>query len=268
VAGGGLADDKNESNRMFENLGDAARIETAKAKMPKVLGHFLYLLELHANNAHVVYSSLLSSQIPQSFAANAFNVFQRSMHQIEIVRLCALWDSADINKENIPTVIELVDDNSIIDALAEEARRHWANEPMALMNPSADPTLNAEERDAVKRSELAFADEQAQKAKTELRAAMAEARAIMASPQLASIMNIRDKHLAHSLERTWREKHGPIAPMKYGDETSVLELSAPVVEQLYCWVNGKSFSIAESRRIDEENASSLWRSCQFDPNMD
>jgi hypothetical protein len=35
---------------MFEKLGGVARIEWAKAKMPNVLGHFLYLLELHANN--------------------------------------------------------------------------------------------------------------------------------------------------------------------------------------------------------------------------
>jgi hypothetical protein len=253
---------------MFEKLAGAARIEFAKAKMPNVLGHFLYLLELHANNAHVVRSSLLSSQIPQSFAANAFNVFQRSMYQIEIVRLCALWDSVDVNKESIPTVIELIDDNSIIDTLANETRNHWANEATALLNPSVEPTLNAAERDAVRRSELAFAEQQADKAKTELRRAIADARAVLASSQLASIMNIRDKHLAHSLERTRREKHGPIAPMKYGDETTVLEMSVPIVEQLYCWVNGKSFSIENSRRIDEENATSLWRACQFDPNMD
>jgi hypothetical protein len=120
----------------------------------------------------------------------------------------------------------------------------------------------------VKRSELAFADEQASRAKTELRCTIADARTVLGSPQLASIMNIRDKHLAHSLERTRREKHGPIAPMKYGDEISVLELSVPIVEQLYCWVNGKGFSIAESRRIDEENATSLWQACKFDPNMD
>jgi hypothetical protein len=56
----------------------------------------------------VVHSPLLSSQIRQSFCANAFNVFQRSMYQIDIVRLCALWDSVDIDKENIPTVIELI----------------------------------------------------------------------------------------------------------------------------------------------------------------
>jgi hypothetical protein len=43
----------------------------------------------------VLYSDTLSSQIPTSFAANAFNVFQRGMHQFEIVRLCALWDSWD-----------------------------------------------------------------------------------------------------------------------------------------------------------------------------
>lgn len=55
---------------MFEKLRDGERIELAKAKIPKVLDHFLYLLELHANNAHIVYSPLLSSQIPPSFAAN------------------------------------------------------------------------------------------------------------------------------------------------------------------------------------------------------
>ncbi len=81
-------------------------------------------------------------------------------------------------------------------------------------------------------------------------------------------MNIRDKHLAHSIEKTRREKHGPIAPMKYGDETTLLNLSAPIVEQLYCWVNGTSFSIDDARRIDEKNATSLWQACKFDPNMD
>jgi len=236
-------------------LGTLKRIDLARAKMTRVLDHFLYLLELHANNRHVVYSPLLSSQIPQSFAANAFNVFQRSMHQFEIVRLCALWDPADVDKENI-------------DMLADETRKHWANEAMALLNPSVEPTLNAAELDAVKRFELAFADEQAEKARTDLRRAIDDANTISASPRLAAIMNIRDKHLAHSLERTRREKHEPIAPMKYGDENAVLELSVPIVEQLYCWVNGKSFSIEEARRIDEENAASLWKGCKFDEHMD
>jgi hypothetical protein len=253
---------------MFENLGSPTRIDLARAKMTRVLGHFLYLLELHANNRHAVYSPLLSSQIPQSFAANAFNVFQRSMHQFEIVRLCALWDAADVDKENIPTVIGLIDDDTIIDMLADETHKHWVNEAMALLNPSVEPTLNAAELDAVKQSELAFANEQAEKARRELRRAIDNADAVLSSPRLASIMNMRDKHLAHSLERSRREKHGPIVPMKYGDENAVLELSVPIVEQLYCWVNGKSFSIEEARRIDEKNAASLWQGCKFDEPMD
>ena len=72
---------------MFGHLTTIERIELAKAKMAKVLDHFLYVIELHANNSFVVYSSALVSQIPESYAASAFNVFRLSMHQIEIVRL-------------------------------------------------------------------------------------------------------------------------------------------------------------------------------------
>ena len=50
----------------------------------------------------MVFSPVLASQIPRSYAANAFNVFQRGLHQFEIVRLCALWDAAEAEKENIP----------------------------------------------------------------------------------------------------------------------------------------------------------------------
>jgi hypothetical protein len=131
---------------MFEELNSAKRIELAKAKMEKVLDHFLYLLELHANNALVVYSPILSSQITPSYAANAFNVFQRSMHQFEIVRLCALWDGPDAAKENVPTVIELIDDDAIIDMLAEETRQHWAMDTMQLFSTT--------DEEAIKRAEL------------------------------------------------------------------------------------------------------------------
>ncbi|MCK1281013.1 hypothetical protein IVB46_37895 [Bradyrhizobium sp. 61] len=54
------------------------RIRLAKAKMTKIIDHFLYVIELHASNSFVVFSPLLVSQIPRSYAANAFNVFQRS----------------------------------------------------------------------------------------------------------------------------------------------------------------------------------------------
>jgi HEPN superfamily AbiU2-like protein len=255
---------RSADEKAIERLPRPERIRLAIAKMKKVIDHFLYVIELHANNSFVVFSPLLASQIPRSYAANAFNVFQRSMHQIEIVRLCAIWDGVDVDKENIPTVVKLIDDDEIIEMLAEETRSHWVGDAGGrLLNPSNDPAIAAIEQDMVKAANLQFADEQASKARTELRQAIADARAVLSSPRLASIMNMRDKHLAHSLETTRREKDGPVQPMKYGDETALLNASIPIIERLYCWVNGTSFSIENSQEIDQNNAEALWTGCKF-----
>src|ERR1700751_3319250 len=115
---------RSNAEKAIERLAKPERINLAKAKMKKVIDHFPYVVELHANNSFMVFSPVLASQIPRSYAANAFNVFQRSMHQIEIVRLCAIWDSVDFDKENIATVVQLIDDDEIIETLAEETRSH------------------------------------------------------------------------------------------------------------------------------------------------
>jgi hypothetical protein len=181
------------------------RISLAKAKMERALDHFLYVLELHANNAFVVRSNILSAQIPQSFAANAFNVFQRSMHQIEIVRLCAMWDSADLDKENILTVVELIDDPLVIEALADETRRHHSAMGGLIFKSSEDDEEEMMTR-ALEAANAQFGEEQAMRVKTELDDAIKAARKIAKSDRLSSVMNLRDKHLAHSLTQTRREK--------------------------------------------------------------
>ncbi len=79
-------------------------------------------------------------------------------------------------------------------------------------------------------------------------------------------MQLRDKHLAHSLSETRREQKAPVAPMKYGDERDLLNASLPIVRALYCWVNGASFSFENSREIHRANAKALWEACTFDIN--
>ncbi|MGB8632097.1 MAG: hypothetical protein WCD69_22415, partial [Xanthobacteraceae bacterium] len=202
---------------MFQNITKAKRIEFAKDKMERVLDHFLYVLELHANNDFVVYTDALSQQIPESFAANAFNVFQRGMYQIEIVRLCALWDRAEDHRENVTTVIELIDHEEVIDALAEETRRHWADQPTQLLNPATDPDLAEIERAEVREIDGRYGEEQAAKARSKLNKSIRVVRTVRSSLRLESIMNARDKNLAHSLTKTRREIHGPIKPMKNSD---------------------------------------------------
>jgi hypothetical protein len=245
-------------------LSVADRLATAKVKTERVVGHLLYVLELHENNEIIVYSDTLSAQIPTSYAANAFIIFRHGIHQFEIVRLCALWDGVELEKENIPTIIELIDHPEVIDLLAKEAAAPWKNSHTRIYNSSDDPDLSALEIDAMRRSDEEFGDEQAQRAREELCKAINESRTISDSPKLVSMMNLRDKYLAHSLEETRRErKVGPIDPMKYGDERAMLNASLPIVEALFCWVNGKSFSFEDSREIDRKNARALWDACTF-----
>jgi hypothetical protein len=51
--------------------------------------------------------------------------------------------------------------------------------------------------------------------------------------------------------------------MKYGDERAILDDTLPIVEALYCWVNGCSFSFNDSREIAQKNAKALWEGCKF-----
>lgn len=230
----------------------ADRISAAKAKTKRLVDHLLYLLELHENNEIIVYSSTLSAQIPTSYAAN------------EIVRLCALWDSIEPEKENIPTVVELIDHPEIIEKLAQEAAAPWDGLPASISNPSDDPELRALEVEALHRSNIEFAQKQAQLAREGLRKAIDDSRAVSTSGKLVSMMNLRDKYLAHSLEETRRErKVGPIDPMKYGDERAMLNASLAIVEALYCWVAGTSFDFKNSQEIDRKNAKALWEACTF-----
>ena len=109
-------------------LSIAERLTAAKTKTKRVVDHLLYVLELHENNEIIVYSPTLRSQIPTSYAANAFIVFRHGLHQFEIVRLCALWDSPELEKENIPTIIELIDHPEVIETLAQETAAHWTGQ--------------------------------------------------------------------------------------------------------------------------------------------
>ena len=128
---------------------------------------------------------------------------------------------------------------------------------------SEGPEIVEAVRQAFRQSNREFGDERAAKAKSELKDAIADARAVRKSARLVSVMNLRDKHLAHSLTTTWQEKRGAVQPMKYGDETELLVASIPIIERLFCWVNGKSFSIAKSQEFDQANAAALWNGCKF-----
>ncbi|NOJ47833.1 AbiU2 domain-containing protein [Bradyrhizobium archetypum] len=244
----------------------AARVELAKKLTDRVTDHLLYVIELHENNRIVTYSPILASQIPTSHAANAFSTFQRGLHQMEIVRLCALWDSVDLQKENIPTVIALIDHPGVVDMLAGEMASHWKDRPLGhISDLPSEPEVRTLVIDSIRRHESEFGDRQATNLRQELDKAIAETRSMLISSKHASVMNLRDKHLAHSLVESRREqKVGHVDPMKYGYERDMLDASIRIATALMCWVRGASFDFEEIRQIHRANAESLWTQCSFD----
>jgi hypothetical protein len=171
----------NRLRSVLTKLSVPTRAKMAKEKIERVVDHLHYLLALHENNKIVLYSTTLSSQIPTSYAANAFNVFQRGLYQFEILRLCALWDGAEMDKENIPTIIELIDHDQVIGNLAQQAALHCAIGVGHVINHSADPVLHASEIEMEKYSNEIFGQQQADRARNELRKVVDDSRAILSS---------------------------------------------------------------------------------------
>jgi AbiU2 len=180
------------------------------------------------------------------------------MSHFEIVRLCALWDTPSANQksippaeETIPTVVELINDPDVIDALAEEART------TALVGVR-DPDLAGVSQMIEER-----AQQSADEARAELQKCIKTGQEIERSPRLDSVRNLRNKHLAHSLSETRREQKVDVLPMKSGDEVNLLQDSIPLVRALHLWVNGRDFLFDDSRENARRNAEELWKNCAF-----
>ncbi len=249
---------------MFERSDVPTRIKEAKRITSRLMDHTHYLLDIHENNRIVLFSDALSKQIPRSYAANAFNTFREALHQIEIVRLCALWDQAHIDNESIPTAYELIDHEDVLRELSlEERARHI--QPINLDDGQFDgPEEKEVVRKAIEDRQKQRADERAAQAITDLKGAIKDARALRTSDRLKAVRNLRNKHVAHYLTETKAEKEGaPIDAPKYGDERTLLEETLPIVQTLYLWINGVGLSFDESRAIDQKCAKSLWDACTF-----
>ena len=252
----------------FQKWGNDQRIEAAKRVTDSVINHILHLMDVHENNAIVVYSDTLSRQIPTSFAANAFNVFQSTMFRYELIRLCALWDKPDddADTESIPTIIELIDVPELIEALAAVNVQYWASQGSTGYIAAADDdeeTLRVVQ-EGLRLSNIQFGEEQVETARQQLAEAISASREITDSGKLATLRNLRNKHIAHALTASRDEKKGvAFAPRQPGDERDILDKTIPIVEKLHCWINGASFDLNSSRETDRKYAESLWRSCTF-----
>lgn len=240
---------------VLERMSPSERAEKAKVKIKQVVDRISGLLALAESNDLIVYSPLLSSQIPPSTAGHAFNVFQRAMHGFEIVQLCALWDKPDytLAHNSIPTVHALIDRDDVIERLVADVRSFW---PDRTASESSPPTefVSYNSRMRLEEGGKALA------ALTSLRKSIPHT---LESDLLSSVRNLRDRDLAHALEKTRAETKATVAPMKYGDEKELLSATTLVMEDLYLWITGTKFDLEENRRLQRGRAEALWGNCNF-----
>lgn len=98
---------------------------------------------------------------------------------------------------------------------------------MHTYNSSLDQDMQKAVQEAMQRHQEKWADEQAAKTPSRLENAIAQAKSVAASPRLRSVLNIRHKHLVHSLTETSLERKGSVHPMNYGDEPCTLASMVP-----------------------------------------
>lgn len=220
------------------------KIELAKQKMQKLVDKYIELVNIQAANKIINYSDTLASQIPTSRAAHAFNYFQTSIFRYELVQLMTIYDRCqkdDYHKISIPAVLNLIDDADVISKLKESAYSDW---------------LGSNDRQ--------WAEMQSSLIGFRLEFAIRWGRRLSSCPRVASLMNFRDKHLAHTLEITRMEQRTEVANPRYGDERKLLLCAKYILNSLYLGINSISFDWNGSKNIAERNAIALWSKCKFE----
>lgn len=253
--------------RFPAGLSDERRIEIAQQRANRLIDHVRDLASVHEANKIVVYSKTLSSQVPRSHAASAFNQMQRSMLMFELVRLCAMWDPCREDRESAPTIADLIDKPEIIQKIVDDRHDRYANEPLPYdCTPTSDPLIQKAKDDWWERYRLEQADFEADRTRKQLTDALDRITKMRASPILKSMRDFRDENIAHNLDPNRSSAGGRRS--RYGEERALLRETVKVADLLHRGLNDTEFFWLDARRQARRDARALWLRCRFniDPN--
>jgi hypothetical protein len=240
----------------IDQLSPLERLLCAGKKVEAMLDLAIDLVHLHASNQIVCYSPLLSSQIPLSHAGVAFRIFSKALLQRELSSVCTFWDACREDRNSIPTVVELIDDDSVRDAILERKLRE-ATEGRSLSAEDDDAELlewitKLSDDEAVKSAarRVKLAQEVVQ-----------DARSFYDNDVLRAARDFRDRHLAHNLSSD--AVQFPELKSKYGDEGKLLLFSQSILDKLDLATRNSSYDWSGTWRIAERNAKALWSGCKL-----
>ena len=254
---------------LVKRLDVSERIDRAKSVTKELTFRIELPLALHEANKIIGYSDALSSQIPESYAGHAFRDFTTAMFRYELMQLMSLWerpeDSLDRTAYSIQTVVGLINDPDVLQALKLEQYHYHASSRSLISNFPDDAELREAILASEKISQEALGKEQARLCEKDLNRSIRLAKLTCESDYFEGLKNFRDK-VAHSLSETRLEhrKQSPIR-VEYGFEKRLLRNTIKLIETFYSWINGVSFSIDTDRRdFAKMCAEELWLNCKFD----
>jgi hypothetical protein len=214
------------------------RVAHVAAMIDRLIDLIGTVITVHETNRIVTFSDRLSRQIPTSYAANAFNEFQRALLDTEMTRLVRLWDRPAWSRNSLQTAYWLTVDGEFRAVCDDRLKNSW--EPYEGYN-----------RWHMERQERAWRrlDFLAPKA--------------FEAPVFERIENFRHKHLAHSLIQTTKEKAGSVPAPTYRDQRRLLARTIVITRLLDHVVRQSGFVWSGAFEIARNNAESLWNGCTF-----
>lgn len=217
-------------------LPPTVRLSGARDMTALLVDHVIELIGMHEANAIVLYSDTLSSQIPRSYAANAFRRFRTSMAGFEIIRLCACWQVPDLNDASIPNVLDLIKTLELPAILLADAE--VGDDPNTWTETLADLKWHVDQ-------------------------AAARSESVKKDPRFDAVLNHRNRYLAHNLVRTRMEERTMVERMRSGDEKWLLEETRMIADHLHRGLNRAGFDWDGTRAMARRNAEYLWQGCRF-----
>ena len=94
------------------------KIDRAKFLIERVANHARLLCRIHYSNRELI-SDASNLQVSPSYALHTLNLLKTTQYRYEVLRLSAIWDKPSKNRESIPSILNLIQDNNVRDELEQ-----------------------------------------------------------------------------------------------------------------------------------------------------
>jgi hypothetical protein len=173
-----------------------------------------------------------------------------------------LWDRAEQDAFSIPTIIDLIDDSRVVEALARAAAGHYdqLGDKSLVMTNAVTKEESQRIWEVLKRMPRRDGQEQYDRTKRNAQNTIRLARLVAQSNVLKNVRNFRNKHIAHATAETRLERQsGPVPSPKFGDERRLLRVTLKLIGRLDLCIRNVSFMWSDSQKVAQQNAEALWQ---------